>query len=61
MVQTVNHIVPVMLMAMVTVQLGVMGANVTLDGQDGVVIENVLVENTGMIVQKSKNRLVTAF
>ena len=55
MVQVVNYIVPVTLTAMVIVQLEVMGVNVTLDGQDGVVTKSVPEENMDMIVQKSKN------
>ena len=55
MVQIVNHIVPVALMVMVTVQLGVMGVNVILDGQDGDVLKSVLVENMDTIVPTSKN------
>ena len=55
MVQVVNYIVPVTLMVMAIVQLEVTGVNVTLDGQDGVVIKIVPKENMDMIAQKSKN------
>ena len=54
MVQVVNYIVPVTSMAMVIVQLEVTGANVTLDGQDGVVTKGAPEENMDMIVQKGK-------
>ena len=54
MVQVVHYIVAVTLMAMVIVQLEVMGANVTLDGQDGLVTKGAPAENMDMIVQKSR-------
>lgn len=56
MVLIVNHIVPVTLMVTGTVQPGVMGVNVTLDGQDGDVMKSALVGNTDMIVLTSKIR-----
>lgn len=41
-------------MAMVIVQLEVTGANVTQDGQDGVVTKDAPEENMDMIVQKGR-------
>lgn len=54
MVQIVNHIVPVTVMAMAIVQPEVMGVNVTLDGKDGDAMKSVIVENTDMIVPTSR-------
>jgi len=50
MVRITNYFVHVALMVMVIVLLEVMGANVTLDGQDGFVIKSVLLENMDRIV-----------
>jgi len=51
MAQIVNHIVHVIKMGMVIVKLEVTGANVILDGKDGVVTKSVPVENMDMIAK----------